>query len=445
MHNGLATNDFEDSLIVQAHEFFQRKTADWLVSDEGSVEVRAAALAVAITVLIQVVVIDLDVDDDASVIFEILNARGTPLEQADLIKNYVISNAGRPGGGAARIWGDLDDDWWLQEVRQGRILRPRRDMLLNYWTAMRTNRDVPANRVFHRFRNEVERRSVDEVMDNVRADLRNYRQFESGERTPAEDLFHYRINVIGAGAITPIVLHFLSTNPDTRLKAFQALESFLVRRTILRIAAQGYNRLFMEIARDLNRAVHEHPDAVLVQRLRQQTGYSQQWPNDERLFDALQDSPLYTLLTRGRLRIVLEGIEQRMSSSMMAEHSQVSRNLTIEHVMPRSWERHWPISNNEVDRGAAADQRNRLVHTIGNLTLVTQPLNSTLSNAAWDEKRETLAEHSVLFLNKELQDEPQWTEETIRARSRQLAKLISEVWPGPDSPVWEADVNTSVV
>ena len=85
------------------------------------------------------------------------------------------------------------------------------------------------------------------------------------------------------------------------------------------------------------------------------------------------------------------------------------------------------------------------VHTIGNLTLVTQPLNSTLSNAAWDEKRETLAEHSVLFLNKELQDEPQWTEETIRARSRQLAKLISEVWPGPDSPVWEADVNTSVV
>ena len=44
-------------------------------------------------------------------------------------------------------------------------------------------------------------------------------------------------------------------------------------------------------------------------------------------------------------------------------------------------------------------QRERVIHTIGNLTLLNSRLNAALSNGPWDSKREGLAEHSVLFLN----------------------------------------------
>ena len=36
MHNGLAVNDFEESLIVQAHKFFQEQVRHWLKGANGS-------------------------------------------------------------------------------------------------------------------------------------------------------------------------------------------------------------------------------------------------------------------------------------------------------------------------------------------------------------------------------------------------------------------------
>lgn len=50
-------------------------------------------------------------------------------------------------------------------------------------------------------------------------------------------------------------------------------------------------------------------------------------------------------------------------------------------------------------------RRDRLKHNIGNLTLLTQPLNSKQSHAPWTQKREELQdpEHgSLLVLNKEV-------------------------------------------
>ena len=148
MDNGLAANEFEESLIVQAHEFFQLQVRKWL--DDGAVPIdhKIDALEAAATAMLQMVVIDLNPQDDPNLIFETLNARGTPLEQSDLIKNYVLSRERDP---QSDIWGNLDDGWWRVEVRQGRLLRPRLDMLLNYWLAMRTGSEVSPSRVFDDF------------------------------------------------------------------------------------------------------------------------------------------------------------------------------------------------------------------------------------------------------------------------------------------------------
>lgn len=63
MHNGLATDEFQDSLIVQAHEFFQLQIKQWLSPDSevdpALMQHRATALQTAITVKLQMVVIDL--------------------------------------------------------------------------------------------------------------------------------------------------------------------------------------------------------------------------------------------------------------------------------------------------------------------------------------------------------------------------------------------------
>ena len=434
MDNGLAANDFGESLIVQAHEFFKLQASKWLEDASGPMESKIDALEAAATTLLQMVVIDLDTPDDPNLIFETLNARGTPLEQSDLIKNFVLSQ-GRDRDGD--IWGNLDDRWWRAEIRQGRLFRPRLDVLLNYWLAMRTGSEVSTARVFDVFRSYSETQDIDALMSDVKEDLANYRDFDSARgRNAKEKSFYYHIDVMQARVITPVVLLFLSAAEDIRNKAFEALESFLVRRMICRQTAKDYNRLILELASRLSEEGLEEADRLTAEFLKEQRAYAREWPTDEAVSYALSSSPLYRLLTRGRLRLVLEGIEGQLRSSGMAEQPDVPTNLTIEHLMPVGWRNdEWPLPQGQ-DPDAATYERNTLIHSIGNLTLATQRLNSSMSNAPWSSKREELQEHSVLLLNNELLTHLAWGEETIRFRSKRVSELVSARWPGPTSDHW---------
>ena len=154
------------------------------------------------------VVIDLGPQDDPHVIFETLNARGTPLLQSDLIKNYVTSQVGQPA--QEDIWGNLDEDWWREDLRQGHLLRPRIDALLGYWLGMRTSDDVATSKVFEVFEKIAKNHQIEDVMSEVKADLSNYRRYEKGPRESVEEAFHYRADVMQIGAFTPALLAILS-------------------------------------------------------------------------------------------------------------------------------------------------------------------------------------------------------------------------------------------
>ena len=434
MDNGLAVNDFEESLIVKAHNFFQQQVQEWLQDSTNSIEEKVEALETTITTMVNMVVIDLELLDDPNVIFETLNARGTPLEQSDLIKNFVLAQSSTERETGLDIWGNLDDSWWRREVRQGRLYRPRLDMLFNYWIAMRTGDEVSPTSVFNRFRNYVGEGPIEDVMSVVRRDLGNYKNYEEARESREEEQFFYRTKVMQMGAITPVLLLLLSSESDTRIKAFRALESYLIRRMVCRQTTKDYNRLILELAIQLREKGVKTADKVVAGFLKEQTADARKWPENDTVANALESLPIYQLLTRGRLRLILEGIEAQVRSTM-AEPEDVSKNLTIEHIMPQSWEDHWPLPE-EIDKEEARRERNRLVQTIGNLTLVTGRLNSSLSNAPWESKRDELLKHSNLTLNSELMDESQWDEETIKSRSQHFANIIAGIWPGPDAPIW---------
>src|SRR5690606_31499964 len=105
--------------------------------------------------------------------------------------------------------------------------------------------------------------------------------------------------------------------------------------------------------------------------------------------------PAYRRLSRGRVRMVLEAIEDHLrgwkGEAMGLGGERVGRGtLAIEHVLPRKWQIHWPLGGDTTEV-----ERERLIHTFGNLTLLTGRLNSSLSNRPWappegDGKRSVL-------------------------------------------------------
>ena len=432
MHNGLDVSDFEDSLIVKAHEFFKGQVKQWLEKGTSSADEMVEALETAVTSMFEMVVIDLGLEDDANIIFETLNARGTPLEQSDLIKNYVLSRLPRNDPRGPRMWESLDDPWWRETVRQGRLNRRRLDMLLNFWLSMRTGKEITAPNVFQEFREYSVGVDIASIMADVQRDLGNYRGFDEGPRAVDIEPFYYRMNVMQVGVFTPAILLLLSADIDSQVRAFNALESFLVRRMVRRQTTKDYNGLALQLAGRLRNGGLANAARTVIDCLREQEADAREWPKDDAVSQSFSSLPLYRLLTRGRLRLVLEGIEMTLREETGVEQIEPPKNLTIEHFLPVDWQEHWPLTG-EYD----IEQRNSLLHSIGNLTLLDQGRNSKLSNKAWSEKKGELQD-SVMQLTRGVLSQTEWHEDKIIERGRHLADAFAKCWPGPQSPMWDA-------
>jgi hypothetical protein len=117
--------------------------------------------------------------------------------------------------------------------------------------------------------------------------------------------------------------------------------------------------------------------------------------------------------------------------------------LTVEHVMPQNGSpENWPLADTS-DEGRAT--RQRLLHSIGNLTLVMPSFNSALSNAPFTAKGKEIVSTSLLNLNTYFHrylEDPVWDEARIKARSEELFEVAKQIWPHPgpkaDAPTLSA-------
>ena len=457
MRNDLTAIGHADSRVVQAHEFFKGQAEQWLdrVSAEGRPQDQAAsALEAAVSTNLEIVVIDLGDSDDPHVIFETLNARGTPLLQSDMVKNKVLHDAevglrdedSEASDEEKALWPFDQDSWWAQEVGRGLQRRPRIDVYLNHWLTLRNRAEMRPYDEFRAFEKYIQSQLEDsvvtkEMIKDVAADLGElgdvYLDVEEKRRTDIGEFLNRR-NVMNVGVVTPLLLWLLSEDlpKATLANCLKALESFLVRRVICGYSARSYGELFVGLIDKLAAHSTANADRVLVSHLGEQTAQANLWPKDTELRERFITAPLYKYLTRGRLRMVLEGIEGGLRTSR-AETDAVPNNLHIEHVMPQTWQPHWPLPDDAKDDEAIAN-RDRMIHTIGNLTLVNGRLNASLSNAPWKNKRKTLSDHSILFLNKRLVNRgpKTWDESAIKKRAKWLHKRAVTIWPhGADIPI----------
>lgn len=439
-----STTDHADSRIVRAHRYFQSQADQWLGMlsvDSGERPKAADALEAAVSRRLLIVVIDLGDKDDPHVIFETLNARGTPLLQSDMVKNKIlydakieISEDGSEASAGQKIW-PFDQDWWAADVGRGLQRRPRIDVYLNHWLTLRNHTETKPYNEFNVFNTYAKRKGT--PVETIAADLDRvgqiYRDVEQEGRRTDIARFLERRKVMNVGVITPLLLWLLEAKLSAVKLAncIRALESFLVRRVVCGLSARSLGELFVGLIQKLDEDATGRKDQVLVSYLAEPARQQSQaalWPTNELLQERLVREPLYLYLTRGRLRMVLEAIEEELRTNK-AESKEVPRGLHIEHIMPQKWHDNYPLVG-EVNEEAKAD-RDRAIHTIGNLTLVNGQLNAALSNAPWDRKRETLDAHSVLHLNRRLVKKgPEvWDEVAIEQRARWLHKQAVKVWP----------------
>ena len=424
--------------IAKAHRFFREQIHAWVTADDHQVVTRARALGIALSEKFKVVAISLDDTDNPNVIFEALNARGTPLLEWDLVKNELIHSEAQAGGSATTLYAQHikpieEDGWWRENVRRGRLFVPRLDALLFYWLTLRTQHNVPADHVFDTFKQYV----VDKTPTGVAADLGRVAEIYSTlelttDHTPLGK-FLSRWRATEMGVLTPNLLWLLSNDvpPACLAQCLSAFESFVVRRVVCGIGSAGLNDDMARLLRELVERGPEYADRTVVTFLSSQPPGRAVWPDDDSFRRYLLDEPLYGRLPVRRVRMIIEALNAKLEADADAVIVE-QQELHVEHVMPQKWQLNYKMARS-ADWEEQVRRREHRIQTLGNLTLTTAKLNATMSSGPWEVKQQYL-KRAGLALNQELIEHApaEWTEAAIAARSERLADLALEIWPRPE-------------
>ncbi len=412
----------------------------------------------------KVVEIVLEDGDDAQVIFETLNERGEPLLAADLVRNNIFHRADAAGEKAEQLfaahWKPFEDPFWSVEEKQGRYKKPRVEFFLSNFIAGQIASDVNVSKLFSEYKAYLKpRKGAGEpryatVADEIKHLSRMgtvYRELI--ERNTGSELATFARRLLPWDVTTayPLAMRIWTTDsmaPDEKGECLRMLISLVVRRAVCGLTTKNYNKFFLMAVSHLDQDGWTASNlAAFLLRQSQESG---RMPRDEEFRERWLSAPVYRDLTPGRVRAVLEEIE-RVKRTAFHETDRLANYLTVEHVMPTNWFASWPLqddykpSQQELIDAAYATiegdsvvgrvvRRRRLKDSFGNLTLLTQPLNSAVSNGPYEDKRVAIAEHSLLVLNRELIKSDRWDEDAIMSRGAQLYESAKQIWPLPSSP-----------
>ena len=423
--------------ITKAFRYFKEKVEVWLSEADTPEERvrRSDALEEALTQSLLVAVIDLEDDEEPHIIFETLNARGEILKQSDLVKNTVMYEAGvvDEADAAQRLWGMFEDEWWRKTTSESRLDRIQLDRLLNHWMMATTLRNVVPNRVASDFRvylNDNPDAGIERIARRIRSAGAVYKDtLEFRDSDPyVRDALARIIGDMNIVAVMPLILYLKAARiPEIRYRrCIKILESYLVRRILHGRITQGLTTFLISLIERMHQERPNHYDETMAAFLNSQTSDTLMWPNDRILSASLTGYRLGGTVQRRKM--VLVEIERYMRKKNMTEQLGPTRNLTIEHIMPRQWQDNWRLPSSASQE--MRDRREERILSLGNLTLTTGRLNSSLSNGPWNEKRTALDNHSTLLLNKELLSDTsgEWDEDAIEKRSVVLTSRIIDIW-----------------
>lgn len=446
--------------MVEAYLFFHDQLSGFFIgsaddpplAENQPLSTRLEECFQALKNALQVVVIDLEKDDDAQVIFETLNARGEPLLPADLLRNFIFWRAARQGESQEELyneyWRGFDDTFWRQEIRQGRLNRPRSDLFMQHFLASRQAVDIPIKHLFIEYKFWIEReKPFSTVRDELATLARQGNDFRRLIDPKKGDFLHpiaTFLNRFDISTAYPLLLHIQDVGlSQAEWRAVsRVLESYLLRRAVCGLTTKNYNRVFLTLTRILRR------DGTSVENIRKHlvelSGESTEWPTDSAFFAAWNTKHAYQTLQQIKIVHIFRCLSDTYVNTN-SEEIDISCPLTVEHILPQNWIENWPLPDGSRGltvfelwdkpqgdpQGDATRRRNAALQTFGNLTILTQALNSSVSNSEWKEKKPALLTASLLPINQQLHAYELWDETKIEARSKELFERALQIWPRP--------------
>ena len=428
-----------ESNITQAYNYFK----DNLVPDDLNLD--------SILSNVLFVGIDLSQEEDEQQIFDTINSLGVKLTTAELLKNYFFNRDDIEKYN--EYWKEVFEkdeetkNYWDREIIAGRLRRTFIDLFFFAYLQIKiqeTDFKVKAEdkdayaKVEHLFEsyknfiksylNNNKEAILSEIKEYALLFKKNFNYEILGEEL-TQDFGIDRINTIIFGLDTttliPYTLYILRNISDetTKNELFGIIETYIMRRMITHSNTKNYNQLFTDKLIN-NRVLSKQEFLDYVEKREDKVNFL---PTDEELEKGFNTSILINKQAAGILYLIESKIRNEKDSTALLGINKYS----LEHLMPKKWRNNWDkLSSKESEIN-----RDRKLLTLGNLTIITQSLNSSIRDSKWEDKlkgknkKGGLKEYSGgLKTISQFLEYPEWDEKTIEERALFLYEKAKQIW-----------------
>lgn len=428
-----------ESNITQAYNYFK----DNLVPNELNLD--------SILSNVLFVGIDLSQEEDEQQIFDTINSLGVKLTTAELLKNYFFNRDDIEKYN--KYWKEVFEkdeetkNYWDREITAGRLRRTFIDLFFFAYLQIKIQEPefkvkaedkdayVKVEHLFESYKNFIKNyfnnnkeAFLSEIKEYALLFKKNFNYEILGEDL-TQDFGIDRINTIIFGLDTttliPYTLYILRNISDeiTKNELFGIIETYIMRRMITHSNTKNYNQLFTDKLIN-NRVLSKQEFLDYVEKREDKVNFL---PTDEELEKGFNTSILINKQAAGILYLIESKIRNEKDSTALLGINKYS----LEHLMPKKWRNNWDkLSSKESEIN-----RDRKLLTLGNLTIITQSLNSSIRDSKWEDKlkgknkKGGLIEYSVgLKTISQFLKYPEWNEKTIEERALFLYEKAKQIW-----------------
>ncbi len=434
--------------IIEAYNFFRKELNVDRVDGQ------------AILDNITFVGIDLTIEEDEQQIFDTINSLGVRLTTAELLKNYFFDRGEIQEYN--EYWNNVFERdekikrYWDREITTGNVNRIFIDLF--FYSFLQIKIQEPKLEVESDDKNEFSK--VESLFQSYKSLIKKYKlnkneilreirdyanlfkenfKYDIIDNELTDEFGIERINAIIFGLDTstliPYILYVLKNNNNQKEinELFGFIESYVMRRIVVRASTRSYKQLFSENLIS-NEVITKKQFADFIKKSSETINYL---PNDAKLETGFKESILINKQSAGILYFIESKVRNR---DRQATQLLGISKYSLEHLMPKRWENNWGSLGSDKE----IYNRNNKLLTLGNLTIITQSLNTAIRDADWNTKKngngnqrsQGLIHYSagIETLSRYL-DLEKWNEEEIEKRANYLYDKALEIWKIDNEPV----------
>ena len=363
-------------------------------------------------------------------IFDRLNGKRENLSSFDIIKNLIKSTLviendakSKPDKESMKLWEQIEE---LIKKVPGVRLEASTSFVYEFLLSRGEHKyqeNLKAEKVSVNFREHLKKRAPKEKKNDKsfqKFDLADYIEntfmksvaiwviaigseqrvsFKGTNLTIPKEIFRIikSINNLSKGPAVPLILMYLldyfSNNEESKVKdvdlteKLELIEGFLIRYILSGSKMSPLRSIFIEFCNNLNdfdTEEHKLKQDLSVQRLR--TVLKTKWKSDE-IIHGSTDKNIYQYGTK--VISIFAGLIRKSGSTIDILERDVASNkliYAVEHIAPQDLS-NWENDLKDHKVSIESMKQDNILHSIGNLTILSSTENSSISNSRFAEKQ----------------------------------------------------------